>query len=80
MQDTSSNCQGCSIEFHWTFGVFFNPIAVQLKDRSGNAINDRQQLTKDAKDAFETAMKKLFGDECLEKLNVARKPAGRVID
>ena len=34
----------------------------------------------EAKDAFETAMKKLYGDECLEKLNVARKGAGRVID
>ncbi len=34
----------------------------------------------EAKDAFEATMKKLFGDECLEKLNVARKPAGRVID
>ena len=34
----------------------------------------------EAKDAFETAMKKLYGDYCLEKLNVARKGAGRVID
>lgn len=37
-------------------------------------------VAEDAVDVFETTMKKLFGDECLEKLNVARKPAGRVID
>lgn len=37
-------------------------------------------VAEDAVDAFEATMKKLFGDECLEKLNVARKPAGRVID
>ena len=37
-------------------------------------------VAEDAVEAFEATMKKLFGDECLEKLNVARKPAGRVID
>ncbi len=37
-------------------------------------------VAEEAKEAFETAMKKLYGDECLEKLNVARKGAGRVID
>ena len=37
-------------------------------------------VAEEAKEAFEAAMKKLFGDECLEKLNPARKPAGRVID
>jgi len=37
-------------------------------------------VAEDAVDVFEATMKKLFGDECLEKLNIARKPAGRVID
>lgn len=33
----------------------------------------------EAKPAFEAAMNKLFGEECLEKLNVARKAAGVLI-
>ena len=37
-------------------------------------------VCEEAKPAFETAMKKLYGEDCLEKLNVARKGASRVID
>jgi hypothetical protein len=37
-------------------------------------------VCEEAKPAFETAMKKLYGEGCLEKLNVARKGASRVID
>ena len=41
---------------------------------------DKATFDEEAKEAFETAMKKLYGDFCLEKLDVARKGAGRVID